>query len=69
MRKYFEMTPSQRRHLFDQTGAQLNLSEVAVEKDFWVCWILRNLFTLPEFGPPYRLKEGWELSSGQGIQR
>ena len=50
MRKYFEMIHTQRRHLFDETGAQLNLSEVAVEKDFLVCWILRNLFTLPEFG-------------------
>jgi predicted nucleotidyltransferase component of viral defense system len=64
MRKYFEMTPSQRRHLFDETAAQLNLPEVAVEKDFWVCWILKNLFMLPEFGHQLTFKGGTSLSKG-----
>jgi len=43
--------PEERRRLVcTQAGAQLNLSEVAVEKDYWVCWTLRKLFELPEWG-------------------
>jgi hypothetical protein len=35
-----------------------------VEKDFWVCWILRALFTLPEIGAHLTFKGGTSLSKG-----
>lgn len=44
------------------TGAKLNLSEIAVEKDFWVCWTLRKLFDLPEWGEHLMFKGGTSLS-------
>ena len=49
MNEFIEMTEERRRLVCVQTGAQLNLAEVAVEKDFWVCWTLDNLFRLPEW--------------------
>jgi hypothetical protein len=45
-----------------QAGAQLNLFEIAVEKDFWVCWTLRKLFELPEWGEHLTFKGGTSLS-------
>ncbi len=41
------MTPSQRRELFVAAAQQLGFGAAVVEKDFWVCWTLRELFALP----------------------
>jgi hypothetical protein len=35
---------------------------VIVEKDFWVCWTLRELFSLPEIGEHLLFKGGTSLS-------
>jgi hypothetical protein len=40
----------------------LGLSPVGIEKDFWVCWILRELVRLPEWGPRFTFKGGTSLS-------
>src|SRR3989338_9232409 len=61
--KEFVVMPEERRRLIcTETGAQLNLLEVAVEKDFWVCWTLRKLFELPEWGECLTFKGGTSLS-------
>ena len=55
--------PKERRRLAcTEAGAQLNLSEIAVEKDFWVCWTLRKLFELPKWGEHLTFKGGTSLS-------
>lgn len=57
--------PAERRTLIcTQTAAQLNLAEVAVEKDFWVCWTLDKLFRLPVWGEQLTFKGGTSLSKG-----
>ena len=33
-----------------------------MEKDFWVCWTLRELFSLPDIGPQLTFKGGTSLS-------
>ena len=40
----------------------MNLFEIAVEKDFWVCWTLHKLFGLPEWGEHLTFKGGTSLS-------
>jgi len=37
MKEFIEMSEERRRLICTETGAQLNLFEIAVEKDFWVC--------------------------------
>jgi hypothetical protein len=45
MDKIARIKPAERKELFSQTAAKFGyLSEAAVEKDFWVCWMLKNLF-------------------------
>lgn len=45
MDKIARMDSKKRQELFVQTAAKLPyLSEAAVEKDFWVCWMLKQLF-------------------------
>ena len=40
----------------------MGLQAVSVEKDFWVCWTLRDLFTLPGIGSHLTFKGGTSLS-------
>lgn len=45
MDKIARMDSKKRQELFVQTAAKFPyLSEAAVEKDFWVCWMLKQLF-------------------------
>lgn len=61
--KEFIAMDAQRRHLVcSQAGIQLNMAEVTVEKDFWVCWIIDKLFRLPVWGKQLTFKGGTSLS-------
>jgi hypothetical protein len=64
MNTVLSLTPGERADLFRGAAQKLGLaSEVAIEKDFWVCWILRKLFgEIPAFGPHLVFKGGTSLS-------
>jgi hypothetical protein len=51
-----------RRAYFEQTAARLGLSGQMIEKDFWVCWTLKRLFSLAEFQGHLTFKGGTTLS-------
>jgi hypothetical protein len=52
---------------FEQAQSQLRLPPASIEKDFWVCWTLWKLFTLPEWGKQLFFKGGTSLSKGWGL--
>jgi hypothetical protein len=56
-----------RADLFVVTGTGRGLTSEMIEKDFWVCWALKRLFTLPN--PPAGLlfKGGTSLSKVFGV--
>ena len=59
----FARLPSDERRLyFEQAAARLGLSAQIVEKDFWVCWSLRRLFSLDEFRDHLTFKGGTTLA-------
>ena len=62
MKEFIELPVERRRLVCTEAGARLNLFEIAVEKDFWVCWTLRKLFELPEWGEHLTFKGGTSLS-------
>ena len=48
MDKIAKISSVQRAELFQQTASKFPfLSEAAIEKDFWVCWILKQVFVSP----------------------
>ena len=47
MNKIAQLPETQRMELFRQTAAQRGMTEQIVEKDFWVCWVLKQLFESP----------------------
>jgi hypothetical protein len=62
MNQFLHLTLERRRILFDEAQARLGLRAASIEKDFWVCWILRELFSLPECGSQLTFKGGTSLS-------
>jgi hypothetical protein len=50
-----------------QVEDQKGLQAASVEKDFWVCWTLRELFSLPEIGNRLTFKGGTSLSKAWGL--
>jgi hypothetical protein len=62
MDAYLALAADDQRIACQQAGAQLRLNAASIEKDFWVCWTLRELFNLPGWGPHLTFKGGTSLS-------
>ncbi|MDE9447981.1 nucleotidyl transferase AbiEii/AbiGii toxin family protein [Xenorhabdus bovienii] len=58
---YFTITPDEQQEILGYAAEQLGRSETILEKDIWVCWVLKTLFSLPD-APPMAFKEGTSLS-------
>jgi hypothetical protein len=56
-----------RRDLFSESASKLGMSPVIVEKDFWVCWILKRLFADPQLKDQMVFKGGTTLSKVYGL--
>src|SRR5688572_9330105 len=57
-----KMSAEERRLVFIQAEERLGLQAASIEKDFWVCWTLRELAGLPELGEHLTFKGGTSLS-------
>jgi predicted nucleotidyltransferase component of viral defense system len=67
MNTFFELPAERRRLAFQQVDESMGLQAFSVEKDFWVCWILRELFTLPGIGEHLTFKGGTSRSKGRKL--
>ena len=56
-----------RSQLFTQTGDVMDLAAHLAEKDFWVCWTLKHLFSIPYLHEHLIFKGGTTLSKVHGI--
>ncbi len=62
MQGFLDLSMERRRAACEEVQARMRLRAASVEKDFWVCWTLRELFNLPEIGPRLTFKGGTSLS-------
>lgn len=62
MDKFVLLTDKDKRAYFEVAAADLNVMPQLIEKDFWVCWVLKILFSLPEIGTHLTFKGGTSLS-------
>lgn len=67
MDAYLKLSPEDQRALCTEGGARRSLQPASMEKDFWVCWTLRELFALPDIGPRLTFKGGTSLSKCYGL--
>ena len=59
----FAQLPATERHrVFTDAAERIHIHAHMVEKDFWVCWTLRELFALPGAAEHFIFKGGTSLS-------
>lgn len=56
------MAAKDRAGLFAETAARRDLAEAIIEKDFWVCWVLKQLFSIDALKNRLLFKGGTSLS-------
>jgi len=56
------MPATARADLFTETADRRALSEAIIEKDFWVCWVLKQLFSIEALSGRLLFKGGTSLS-------
>jgi len=59
---FLDLSMARRRTVCEEAQARMRLRAASVEKDFWVCWTLRELFSLPDIGPRLTFKGGTSLA-------
>jgi hypothetical protein len=62
MDKFLQLPTDRRRRLCEEAQSVLALPAESIEKDFWVCWTLRELLNLPDIGSQLTFKGGTSLS-------
>lgn len=67
MDRFLQLSPANRGRAFEEAGARRGLASASVEKDFWVCLVLRELFSHPEHGRHLTFKGGTSLSKAWGL--
>jgi hypothetical protein len=69
VKRILELNPGERGELFQAGSQELGFSPVVVEKDFWVCFVLEGLFSLPGARENLVFKGGTSLSKAWGAIR
>ena len=62
MDAFLRMAVRDRRLACLKVAEQKRLQAASVDKDFWVCWALREMFNLPDIGSRITFKGGTSLS-------
>jgi len=60
--KFANLATKEKQLYFEKTAAAKGLPSEMIEKDFWVCWILKKLFSLNEINNELLFKGGTSLS-------
>ncbi len=67
MDRVIRLNDRQRNELFTAAAAATGMVPIILEKDFWVCWTLRELFGLPRIGEHLIFKGGTSLSKAYRV--
>lgn len=57
-----QFTQAERAELFEATATKMKVTPIVVEKDFWVCWILKRIFASESLKDHMVFKGGTSLS-------
>lgn len=66
MDRVAQLRPADRSDLFRAAADRKGVSPQIIEKDFWVCWVLRHLYGLPDT-TPLCFKGGTSLSKAFAV--
>lgn len=70
MDKFTALPEEERKTAFQEAANRQGILPIIIEKDFWVCWTLRQIFEHPQLAPHITFKGGTSLSKAyQLIER
>jgi len=67
MDKLVHLSAASRQELFETAAAERGLHPAIMEKDFWVCWVLKQLFLSPQLKDQLVFKGGTALAKVDGM--
>ena len=67
MNNFLKLQAFERTEIFTETAARMNVLPEIIEKDFFVCWTLKQLFDIAEISPHLTFKGGTSLSKVYGL--
>lgn len=67
MDSFAKKPAAERRDIFQEAASRRDVLPIVIEKDFWVCWTLKRLFTTPQLAPYLTFKGGTSLSKSYGL--
>jgi len=67
MDSFAKKPAAERREIFQEAASRRDVLPIVIEKDFWVCWTLKRLFTAPQLAPYITFKGGTSLSKSYGL--
>ena len=67
MDKLARLPAQDRRDIFSEAAATLGIRPTIIEKDFWVCLVLKLLFLKSPYGQSLVFKGGTSLSKAYGL--
>jgi len=69
MNEFLSLTKKEKAQLLREATKQhpLIASRISMEKDFWVCWALEQLYSIPELQSKITFKGGTSLSKCYGL--
>jgi hypothetical protein len=65
--RFLSFSEDRRRTFCEQAQEKWGFPPPTIEKDFWVCWTLKKLFSLSEWGARLTFKGGTSLSKGWAL--
>ncbi|HEY2473547.1 MAG TPA: nucleotidyl transferase AbiEii/AbiGii toxin family protein [Candidatus Cybelea sp.] len=67
MDDFATLAAAERRDIIAEAARAMGVDFTIVEKDFWVCWTLKSLFSLPPEHAPMTFKGGTSLSKAYAL--
>ncbi len=67
MQEFARLPDSERLEIFRECANRRGIRELIIEKDFWVCWVIEQLFSLKELSGYFTFKGGTSLSKAYGL--
>jgi len=65
MNQFATLPADEKREFFIRYQQTTNVHPVVTEKDFWVCWLLGQIFQTPALGGNALFKGGTSLSKNE----
>lgn len=62
MDKFIALSKEDKRAAFEEAANRQSILPIIIEKDFWVCWVLKNIFEDKELAEYITFKGGTSLS-------